>query len=82
MAKINECKYYLIEDKCDQWIIDNHKLDEDLAVDDSSEDELNEKTDIICSECENFAKKDSPKHFSGTQELFRKGKLITSKKEI
>jgi len=81
MARINECKNYLIDAKCNQWIIDNYKPTEDPAGNDSSVDELDKKADEICSECKNFAKKDSPKYFSGTQELFRKGKLITSKKE-
>lgn len=81
MSRINKCKNYLIDAKCDQWIIDNHKPDEDPEVNGISVDELNKKTDLICSECKNFAEKDSPKYFSGTQELFRKGKLVTSKKE-
>ena len=78
MARMEECQNFLVEGRCHTWIIDHFKSGEYSGDKDRPEKEQIEKANKICSVCPNFNKKDSPESYSGTHQLFRKGKLVIS----
>ncbi len=62
MARMDECQNFLVEGRCDRWIISRFKNDEFIAGQD--EDELfvsdAEMADEICLDCPNFKLKRRP----------------------
>lgn len=62
MARMDECQNFLVEGKCDRWIISRFKNDEFIAGQDEDESFLSdaEITDEICLDCPNFKLKRRP----------------------
>ncbi len=60
MARVDECRNFLVEGKCDPWIISRFKNDEFIAGQDELLISDAENTDEICFECANFKLKRRP----------------------
>lgn len=78
MAKFNGCKNFLIEGKCEKWIIDHFKLGKHADGVDQMGKTASEEAEEICAACENFDRKGKQEVLSGTHQLFMKGKIISS----
>ena len=60
MARMDECKNFLVEGKCHNWIISRFKRDDFIALQDYSGATDEEISDELCSECLHFKLKMRP----------------------
>lgn len=60
MARIDECLNFLVEGKCDRWIIARFKNNEFVSGQDDEVLTDMEITDELCLECPNFKPKRRP----------------------
>jgi len=78
MAKMNACAHFLVQGKCDPWIMDHFKKAGPSQAGPPWKRTCLERAEGICSTCEFYMKKEGKDLFSATQRLFMKGKLIKS----
>lgn len=79
MAKMHDCQNIMKEGKCDEWIMNHFRTDENGEIESHVLEERLAKADEICAECNHFLKKRAaPEQHSGTHQLLKKGKLVIS----
>lgn len=60
MVRMDECNNFLVEGKCNRWIISRFRNNDFIAIQDYSGKTDSEITEEICSECPHFKMKVRP----------------------
>lgn len=78
VARVDECKNFLIDGKCNKWIIDHFKFGKHSDSESQMGKTVFKNAEEVCSECPNFDKDGRQEVLSGTHQLFMKGKIVSS----